>query len=80
MLFVGAELGPNPIPLPDWIVFTTSFPKSSHVAQNVREKWSNRIDLELLDGLQLGLACLAAERRVRVGPDMLFQRIYWILR
>ena len=57
MGFAGAELRLDPIPLATDCLFAPAS-RCGHIAQDVREEWPDRIDLKLLNGLELGLRVL----------------------
>jgi len=76
MRLAGAELGLNPISLPYRIVPLFEFVGSRHSTQDVVEEGAYRLDLKLLDGLELWSSRLARSSGMGIGPDMFLQRVH----
>ncbi|MBA7677740.1 hypothetical protein ES703_86004 [subsurface metagenome] len=75
MGFTGAELGLNPVALTDGNIFPLRLIRSSHIAKHVSQERAHRINLELIDRTNLRLTSLASGFRIRISPNMFFQRV-----
>ena len=73
--FAGAEFGLNPIPLANGAVAARRDVGSGHLPQDVVQKRAHRIDEELFNRADLGLAILPGGRAAAVAPDVVFHDV-----
>jgi hypothetical protein len=67
------KLGLNPITLSDRVIFAIRIVGGCYPAQNIGQKWTDRVQLELGNRLKFRLTSLEGGYGIRVSPDVFLE-------